>query len=140
MPLVTLTCSSHYYPPDDPVSSHTTEQGYIAELARELPQMMLDCKISLKMGDTPEEAIQVDIKRFHEYSINTVDLWMHVWFTEPGEHYGDKGRDMVRDTLASLIRVWMKNNKLEFSWALDIFFGPGTGCYADSKGKIQQIW
>lgn len=140
MPLVTMTCSRHFYPPDEPASSLSTEHDSIVTLARELPQMMLDCKIALKMGNTPEEAIQVDIKQFHEYSINTVDLWMHVWFTEPGKRYGKKGRDMVRDTLASLISVWMKENELVLSWALDVFFGPGTGCYANYKGEIQQIW
>jgi hypothetical protein len=144
MPLVTLTCSRQYYPPDEPVSHRmnipSPQQTEIIALATQLPGMMLNCKHQLKLGNTPAEAVQVDIKRFHTYAINTVDLWVHIWFTEPSEHFGSAGRDMVRDTLAGLISVWAKENELKLSWALDVFFGPGTGCFTNAKGEIQQIW
>lgn len=140
MPLVTLTCSSTYYPPDSThVKVEFPAQQRIIDLAEMLPKLIVAYADDLHLeAGTPEDAVQVDIKKFHAYSVNSVDLWVHVWFSENWN--SEDVRKEVRDKLITIVADWLDEHELKFMWALDIAYGPTNGCIADATGAIQLRW
>lgn len=140
MPLVTLTCSNTYYPPDSQnVTVEFPAQRQIIELADMLPTLLIQRADALHLEPgTPEEAVQVDIKKFHAYAKNNVDLWVHVWFSESWAQ--EDVRIDVRDTLIILIANWLDEHEIKLMWALDIAYGPTNGCISDAMGTIQLRW
>ncbi len=141
MPLVTLTCADKYYPPDSPASAalaRTTTAGRVVELAESLPRLLVEKAKPLRLDlDTPEAAVQVDIQKFHALAVNNVELWIRVELTE---EMPEAFRINVRIVLEKLLSQWFKKHGVTISWALDIFFGPGHGCYTNSHGKIEEVW
>lgn len=138
MPLVTLTCSKMYYPPDDDIVPPTANQQKVIDLANDLPQLIIDQSEPLGIGDVPPEAVQVDIKKFHARGVNTVDFWAHVWLTETPD--SDEDRYRVRDTLRGLLKDWLKAHGLKLEIALDVFFGPGVGAIIGRDGETVIDW
>lgn len=111
----------------------------VVELATELPALMVKHTDRLRLEPgTPQEAVQVDIKKFHTHAQNSVDIWVHVQLTEQFAHRGD--RIPVRDSLIKIVHGWFAEHEMGLSWALDIFFGPGHGCFTDLDGKIIERW
>jgi hypothetical protein len=140
MPLVTLTCKGKYFPPQHRAQhAELDAEAYVViELAQALPEMMINNRTGLGLDDdTPEEAVQVDIKEFHTNAVNAVDIWIHVQFTEVLDAHQAR---IATDTLATALDLWLMTNTVKFSWALDVFFGPGHGCYTDSHGIIVKSW
>lgn len=140
MPLVTMTCSNEYYPPDVVDAFVASPQAQaVLELSLNLPKLILMHADKLRLEDgTPEEAVQVDIRKFHAHSVNSVDLWIHVWFSESWNN--ETVRHEVRDALISLFHDWFDEHELKLSWALDIAMGPTHGCIANASGEITQRW
>lgn len=138
MPLVTLTCSKKYYPADDETTEVTTDEQITIELAKALPHMMISKTDALGIGDVPPDVVQVDIRKFHARSVNSVDLWVHIWFTETWDSPDDRNR--VRDTLLGLLTDWMLAHSVKVSFALDVFFGPSVGTLVDEKGQVIETW
>ena len=138
MPLVTLTCSDKLYPVDDP-GAHQGVPHVVVGLARELPLLITDHGAVINPVGVPEAGVQVDIRKFHSAAVNNVDLWIHVQLTEdPGD---EDARLRVRETLKTIISDFFTEYGLtNVSWALDIFFGPGHGCFTDSAGNIAEEW
>ena len=141
MPLVTLTCSGKCYPPDDgSAPSSLTRPQAILRLAQDLPGIVVQHARELNLdAETPAAAVQVDIKRFHPHAVNSVDLWVYVQLTET--RLSQAKRLAARDTLARALADWFAEHRLGgLSWALDMFYGPGHGCYANSSGHVEFTW
>lgn len=139
MPLVTLTCSNAYYPQDSKHVEQFPFQVKIIELAETLPKLIIQHADSLHLEEgTPENAVQVDIKKFHTFAVNNVDLWVHVWFSESWS--SEDIRTDVRDMLIAIVQSWLDQYELKLKWALDIAYGPTNGCIANATGEIRQRW
>lgn len=138
MPLVTLTCSKKYYPADDETAEVTRDEQITIELAKAIPELLVSQPDALGIGDVPPDVVQVDIRKFHARSVNSVDLWVHIWFTETWDE--DKTRELIRDVLIKLLTDWMLANSVNVSFALDVFFGPSVGTLVDEKGQIIESW
>lgn len=137
MPLVTLTCSEQYYPPDEKVEVQvpSVTSMHTIQLAQDLPVMIIARREELGLeDDTPVEAVQVDIKKFHTYARNTVDIWTLVQLTE--YDMVKLNRLRVRSVLMNMLVAWFAHNELDLTWALDIFYGPGHGCFTGTLGNI----
>ena|GEM_PF-2353383 len=143
MPLIDVFCSRDFYPPDSPPA--TTQiwdinQRYVAELVRSIPTFVVEnCGgLNLKPEDTPIEGVQVDIRKFHDLSQNTPDVWVRVIFAEnyPGEDIAKQ----VRTTLVRFVMKWKEKHLLKLKGALDIFWGPEHGCLIPSTGPVTVTW
>ena len=147
MPLVTVTCSDRFFPPDSEEKG-TAEQQQVVEYVQELPTklrtMMNNYDRKVFELDTPKEGVLVDIKKFHCKGANTVDVWTKIKFTEPDPVEFDR-RHAVCTELINLID-WQQGESglyrhLPFKWAFDGFFdGPGFGCLSDNAGEVILRW
>ena len=143
MPLVTLTCSSKCYPPDDRWANRLHyQQELTLHLAEDLPGILVAHGSALLLEpSTTAAAVQVDIRKFHARAVNSVDLWIHIWFTE-GD-LSDTWRRRARETIVSALTDWFTQQEptiTGLSWALDLFYGPGNGCIVRSDGTIECTW
>ncbi len=141
MPLITITCDPNYYPAGTPASgslpSHKAMD--LIEFARKLPRLFIDkAKILRLDSETPEAAVQVDFQCFNPYSINTPNVWFRVEFTEQVDDENE--RVAIAETLVGIIAPKLRDHGLIMVWALDVFWGPGHGCYTDGTGKVIQDW
>jgi hypothetical protein len=143
MPLVTITCSRDFYPPDGDLTDVRPDQTQCIalELAEFLPGMIADnaTRLDLNPDDTPPEGVQVDIKKFHGRAVNAVHFWIHVQFAEP--YPGKAIAAKVRDTFIEMLtKQWLEGRSLGGSYAVDIFWGPDHGCLMSEQGKIEITW
>jgi hypothetical protein len=149
MPLVTITCSEGFYPVDrNPISGSTgvmpsTGEEGVIDLAQVLPRLIAESATALGLDpdNTPEGGVQVDIKKFHGYAVNTVDLWICVQFTEPypGKDVAIAAREAFIDMLAEQLRNRLARHQIAFSCAIDMFWGPGHGCIVPSSPDRDEI-
>jgi hypothetical protein len=86
---------------------------------------------------TPDKGVQVDIQKFHTHAVNAVEIWIKIELTEVV--HSEIDRFNLRNKMIVLIANWFKEHNMELQWALDVFFGPATGClvYANS---VQLTW
>lgn len=143
MPLVTLTCKPEYYPSDVPLSQTSgfprTQQLCIIGFARALPTLIVNNSAQLHLDPgTPEKGVQVDIQKFHTHAVNAVDLWIKVELAEDSLPVAQ--RHELREMMITLVRTWLKEYNLHPKWAIDIFFGPATGCMTATSGEILERW
>lgn len=141
MPLVTITCSQKFYPPDDGFADTTAEQAAITDLVDELPNLIAGNALALGLNpeETPTTGVQVDIKKFHVYAINRPDVWIRIEFVEAD--LSEEQRLSMRDVLITILGPRIADFSADgCSWALDVFFGPGHGCYTNDDGVIQLKW
>ncbi len=140
MPLVTITCSDQWFPTD---SSHhdiirNQREVVVLRLAAELPKLICAEANELCLDvDTPEEVVQVDLRKFHVSAINAPDLWFRIELTE---ELSLTQRQQVRDRLLHILQKWLADRSLRPSWALDVFFGPGHGGFVNEERKIVHSW
>lgn len=142
MPLVTVTCSNEFYPPDrEPADQALTDaQRVVVEFVKALPGLIAAnaVRLGLDPDKTPEDGVQVDIKSFHSYAVNVPDLWFHVWFAEP--YPGETQGFATRDALVEIMTGWLKEQQIELSYALDMFWGPDHGRIVSPLGAIELEW
>ena len=130
MPLVTVTCSKPYYPNETTERTASPSQIATFDLVTNLPRLIVEQSYALGLeAGTPAEAVQVDVKQFHPLSVNSVDIWMHVQFSES---FPDNTN--ARDALISVLTTWFQEQETELNWALDMFWGPGQGMYLFTNG------
>jgi len=139
MPLVTLTCRRGFYPRDDFTGlTEPAAQAFVVKLAKALPSSIAQNAISLGLdpANTPEEGIQVDIKKFHHEAVNAPDIWIHVQFTEPCPRDGET--EAIRDEFIELVANLFGDDRPQLTWATDLFWGPGRGVIvpADLDGTV----
>ncbi|MFO0862608.1 MAG: hypothetical protein U0516_02720 [Candidatus Saccharibacteria bacterium] len=147
MPLVTVTCTDRYFPPDKVTAGYEMQER-VYEFGQLLPPSI--CRLMQTKGkmlgldpETPEIAVQVDFQKYHRRAINAVDIWTKIKFTEPDP--GKEKRIIVRDQLIVMIDDLLLHRRIfhnnTFTWAIDGFFdGPGFGCIGDQSGRIIQKW
>ena len=139
MPLVTLTCSKSYYPVDDESVEPVNHAKLVVDLAQALPWLLSSNQDRLGIGQIPDEAVQVDIHKFHFAAVNTPDLWILMEFTENPDD--KETRIHIRDVLLDIIGKWMFDTAgFSLDWALDVFFGPSVGAIVDFEGKTVIDW
>jgi hypothetical protein len=145
MPLVTLTCSSDWYPTAERYSDSRYRDAAVY-FGESLPDLIAKDgdKLGLDPG-TPADAVQVNYELFHPRAINAPDgIWMKIEFTEVVES-GTK-RMNIRDELRRRIEGWFSDHleELELLWppdfALDIFWGPGHGYFNFGNGTVAHDW
>lgn len=129
MPLITITCSSYWYPTDDYRLEGTKWQQITDAFGCALPDII--AKDGDKLGldpDTPPGAVQVNYELFHPRAVNVPDIWIKVELTEVVED--EATRKLIRDELKRRIESWFTSREeliLPSDLALDIFWGPGHG-------------
>lgn len=142
MPLVTLTCSKRFYPPDeDPTDDlHSFDQGIVIQLTDLFPRLIVDNAtiLGLDLSETPEEGVQVDVKKFHSRSRNAVDLWIQIQFVEP--YPGEEKADSVRKILHEIFAGELDTLHFDAEWALDIGWGPIHGCLSSGPHEVKIAW
>ena len=134
MPLVTLTCSKVFYPPNDLEAELSPQQQLAVYLAEAIPVTIANHAESLGLNpeDTPAEGVQVDIHQFHVRSQNSVDLWVKVEFAEGYAH-----AIQARDAFVKIIENFLDGIDVAVNWAVDMFWGPAHGKYSFTNGDTQ---
>jgi hypothetical protein len=106
MPLVDITASAAYYPPEDGSEPRTHPQALTIILANCLPNACVAWAKELWHTDIPANAAQVNIHRFHRRAVNSFDLRLRVQFTEP---FMDAPRpEVVTHVLSDWFDNWQK--------------------------------
>lgn len=141
MPLVSMKCNKKWYPVD-------RFNSRMFELARALPILLTENgeEILLTPG-TPPDAVQVEVEKFGDFTINTPGVWIRVIFTEDPSDDPDSLLEAATSKIAELIKQWfdeldeLRGSKLDRpEIALDVFWGPGHGCMMDWKGETTLSW
>ena len=143
MPLVTLKCQEKWYP--------TGPHGVAYELGEFMPILLVRNGDKLLLDpDTDPQDVQVDFQRFDKLSINTVDMWILIVFTEDVTDYTLQVLDDIRLELERRISDWFRNYEglpqedpeapIYPTIAVDIFWGPGKGFLMNGHGKVIKIW
>lgn len=149
MPLITITCSSEYYPRDDILGLEPTpEQALVIGLADGLPSLINinAAGLGLNPGDTPENDVRIDIRKFHSRAVNAPDIQIQVQFTEPYPHKNRKSASrLVRATFTDKVNYLVRENWRvdESPWCkidIDLLWGPGHGCTMSPAGKVTHAW
>jgi len=151
MPLVTLKVRPVWHP---------FESKLVESLAQGLPHLLTNEPKRLNIEeDTLPEAVQVDVQIFDPASVNIPDVWLKVVFTE--DPYALPGwGSLWREKLAPSADPYrpLKEAALEISQrirsflieessgsslpslAIDVFWGPGHGCFVGTNGFVTQEW
>lgn len=145
MPLVTLTCSSNWYPGAHRFGG-SNYQLTTVEFGRALPDII--AKDGDKLGLDPStlpDGVQVNYELFHPKAVNAPEgIWMKIEFTEFG--YDEETRKSFRDELKRRIEGWFSDHLAELElltppdFALDMFWAPGNGYVNFGNGTVAFDW
>lgn len=139
MPLVTLKCKEWFY-------THV----WFHELADALPRLLTMNSHELFLDDgTMVDDVQVDVQKFDPLSVNTLDIWVFIVFTESSAVRTEKELKEIASKVEDRISGWLRERIAQSPTALsqprpmvaiDVFWGPGYGCLIDANGSIYKNW
>lgn len=82
MPLIDITRHPNYRLRRHAVFPVDTEQVLFSELGPALPDLFVEHREELVLGDTPATGVQVQHHQFGQADVNTVGLWVKIQFLE----------------------------------------------------------
>lgn len=118
-------------------SYKATKIGYVVrkQLGPALPDLFIECRADLGLDPkTTAGAVQVQPHEYDPDTVNGVDIWIRVQFTEPPGDEADRAQ--IAEAIWYLLEKWFVDNGFELpeNMALDVFWGPASG-YVKMNGE-----